>query len=199
VFEDAPPGGYRFAISVSTYPGPNPASINAVLGMAQDEWALVGQSGISLPTFVAGEQTPAMPIDAVLGEQIRLLGATFDTPLDALQPGETLNVQLFWEAVNPIAESYTLFLHVKDAEGNLVAQQDVLPFDGQYPTWAWRVGETVITPHRLTVPNGSISPYTLSVGMYRYPSLERLAVVWDGEPVPDHVVIISAGVNAIIE
>jgi hypothetical protein len=190
VFDDAPSGGYRFAISVNTYPGPTPVSVAASPGITQDEWALVGHSAISLSDFVTDDANPVIATDAVLGDQIRLLGATIDPPLE---PGATARVQLAWEAITPIAESYTLFIHVKDQAGNLVAQQDTLPFDGQYPTWAWNIGETVITDHMLTLPADSASPYTLSLGMYRYPSLERLPVVQDGEPMLDNVVIVETG------
>ncbi len=194
VFEDAPPGGYRFAISVNTYPGPTPVSTESVPDRAQqqDEWALVGRSAVSLSTFASGDKNPGTPVDAVLGNQIRLLGVTFDPPLDDVRPGSILNVRLNWQAISPIAESYILFLHLKDRNGNLVTQQDVLPFDGQYPTWAWSEGETIITTHTLNVPVEGSDIYTLSLGMYRYPSLERLTIIREGIALPDNVVVILA-------
>jgi hypothetical protein len=191
VYEDAPPGGYRFAISVSAYPGPTPVNLTPGSAQQQNEWALVGQSAVSRSTYLAVQDAPTVSIDAVLGDQIRLLGVTFDPPLDAIAPGSTLHVQLYWEAINPIVESYTLFLHLKDRDGNLIAQQDTLPFEGQYPTWAWSVGQNVVTSHILDMSAEASGDYVLSVGMYRYPSLERLAVVQEGERVPDSVVTIA--------
>jgi hypothetical protein len=187
IFDDAPSGGYRFAISANTYPGPTPVDVSPTSGsMAQEEWALVGQSAVSPENYLAAEATPEFTINAVFGDQIRLLGAT----LDSLEPGASANVQLAWVAIQPIGESYTLFLHVKDQAGNLVAQQDIMPFDGQFPTWAWPPGETIVTNHTLTVPAESTGPYTVSVGMYRYPSLERLTVVQDCTLAPDGVVVL---------
>jgi hypothetical protein len=191
VYDDAPPGGYRFAISVSTYPGPTPVSLFSK-GEQQGEWAQVGETAVSRDRFVADTSFPTLPADATLGGQIRLLGATITPPLDTLAPGADLNVRLSWEVLTPINESYTLFIHVQDGTGNLLAQQDVLPFDGQFPTWAWRVGETLATEHQINLPAGSSGPYTLLVGMYRYPSLERLDVIQDGEQSPDNVIILAA-------
>jgi hypothetical protein len=189
VFEDAPPGGYRFAISVSTYPGPTPVSI--AQAQQDDEWALVGRAAISPEAFVSTDDSPATTLDAQLDDVINLTGVTLETPVEELQPGDTLNVRLFWQVVAPIDESYTLFLHLRDADGNLVVQQDTLPFDGQYPTWAWAAGQTIVTSHALTVAGESAGPYTLSMGMYRYPSLERLVVTQNGVPSPDNMIILN--------
>ena len=126
-----------------------------------------------------------------LGDAIGLNGVTLSAPLDELAPGETLNVRLYWQADAPVAESYTLFLHLTEANGNLAAQQDTVPFDGQYPTWAWNTGETVVTSHALTVSAESAGPYTLSLGMYAWPSLERLAATQNGAPAPDNEIVIA--------
>ena len=52
----------------------------------------------------------------------------------------------------------------------------------------WEAGETIMTTHTLTVPAGQIPPYTLSVGMYSWPSLERLPVTQNGQVQTDDVV-----------
>jgi hypothetical protein len=192
VYDDAPPGGYRFAVSVSTYPGPTPVSVSSTRGQ-QGEWALVGETAVSRDRFLADLPQPVLPADATLGGQIRLLGVFVTPSLDTHAPDTTMDVRLSWQALTPITESYTLFIHVKDASGNLLAQQDTLPFEGQFPTWAWRVGELVVTEHQLHLPNDAFGPYSLLVGMYRYPSLERLDVTQNGEESPNDIIILEAG------
>ncbi len=191
VYEDAPPGGYRFAISVYTYPGPEPVSAGAVADTEiQQDWALVGRAVVAPAQFTTNDQ-PAITADAQLGASIHLLGATFEPALDSRQAGETLNVRLYWQAEQPVTTSYTIFLHLKNANGDLIAQQDALPYDGQYPTWAWPPGEIIVTTHTLTVPTDQPPPYTLAVGMYGWPSLERLPVIQDGQAQADNVVIFA--------
>jgi 4-amino-4-deoxy-L-arabinose transferase-like glycosyltransferase len=187
VYPDAPSGGYRFAISVSAYPGPAARGVAPVTGRAEakDEWALVSGTAVNPGAFLGSKETPARTLDAGLGEAVRLTGATFSQPLSELKPGSTLDVRLYWQTIQPVSESYTLFVHLTDASGKLVAQQDAVPFDGQFPTWAWPPGQTVVTAHPLTLAADANGPYTLTVGMYRYPSLERLPAVQDGAPQPD--------------
>jgi hypothetical protein len=187
IYTDAPPGGYRFAISVSTYPGPAARSAVPVEGRAgtKDEWALISGTAVNPGAFLGSRETPALKLDAQLGDSIRLTGASLSQPLNALKAGDAVDVQLYWQALQPISESYTLFVHLTDTSGKLVAQQDTVPSDGQFPTWAWPLGQTIVTTHHLTVPLEAVGPYTLTVGMYRYPSLERLPITQDGAPQPD--------------
>ncbi len=191
VFADAPSGGYRFAIGVYDYPGPSPVAMTTVnqVSQQQDNWLLAGRSSIGLSDFTA----PSTENDnafAELGSQIRLTGYHTDLPVNALKAGDTLTVDLDWQATHPIGESYIVFLHVTDATGNIVAQQDALPFEGVFPTWAWPLGAKVSTHYTLTIPEDAQVPFNLTAGMYSYPSLERLSVTQDGEVSPDSVITI---------
>lgn len=193
VFDSAPDGAYRFAVGVYDYPGPTPVSAAPVPGMAQtqDSWLLAGRARIGALASVPDINGVSLPVNAQLGDSIRLNHARLNPPPDELQPGAPLNLQLDWQAIQPIAESYTLFVHVVDAGGRLVAQQDTLPFDGQYPTWAWMPGETVTTTHTLNIPADAQAPLHVTVGLYAYPSLERLPVVQNGVESPDRLVLLT--------
>jgi hypothetical protein len=190
VYPDAPPGGYRFAISVIAYPGPTARSVAPVEGRAgtKDEWALISGTAVNPSAFTGSSETPTLKLDAQLGDAIRLTGVSFSQPLKAVKPGSMLDARLYWLAAQPIGESYTLFVHLTDANGRLVAQQDAVPFDGQFPTWAWLPGQKVVTTHHLVLPADAGGPYTLTLGMYRYPSLERLPATQDGAPQSDGLI-----------
>ena len=71
-------------------------------------------------------------------------------------------------------QSYTRFVHLIDANGQLVAQSDALPH-GDYPTNIWDAGEQVQEQVTIPIP-ATLAPgqYTLQVGWYAQPSLERL-------------------------
>jgi hypothetical protein len=61
---------------------------------------------------------------------------------------------------------------------------------GRYPTGAWLPGDIVPDTHRIALDAGlELGIYRLQVGMYEWPSLERLRV-WDaqGEAQPERVV-----------
>lgn len=186
LYEDAPPGGYRLMISVFVHPGPQYPAIGTGRGV-QGVWVDVARPVVPL-AFAVPENLH--PVDALLGGALRLNGLALDTPLDQLRAGETLALRLAWEAQAQPAEDYTIFIHLRAANGDLVAQADSQPLDGRYPTGNWGAGEQVVTAHQLLLPQDAPpGPYSLAVGMYRWPSLERLEVIQGGSPQPDRQVI----------
>lgn len=188
VFEDAPPGAYRFAVSVYDYPGPTAVQFESAQPQLSN-WLLVGRSRVGAVPLVVpkGEE---LAVSARLGDGVELNGARLDPPFAALQPGDTLTLQLDWRVTQPQRASYTIFVHALDAGGQLIAQQDTLPLDGRYPTWGWPLMTTMTTTHHLTLPSGSL-PVQLAVGLYVYPSLERLPVTQNGVVVPDRRIMIK--------
>jgi hypothetical protein len=107
-----------------------------------------------------------------------------------------LLLTLFWQAEGmageadgegnpegPVAERYTVFAHLLDKDGQLVAQQDSEPVGGSRPTTSWSLGEVIVDHLGILIPpdlNGG--EYQLVVGMYRPDTGERLPVqdVGDG-------------------
>ena len=63
---------------------------------------------------------------------------------------------------------YTVFIHLLDEEGRIVAQQDGEPFGGAYPTSVWQQGELLGDEYRLqlpaSLPGGT---YRVVAGLYR--------------------------------
>ena len=119
--------------------------------------------------------TPQHAAQFDFGEQIRLLG--YDLGQTSVRPGDTLDLQLHWQALTNITEDYQVFVHLLDAEGQRVAGFDKSPREGRWPTSAWEPGQPVVDSYPLTLPP-DLPPgvYTLAVGLYRLDSLERLSV-----------------------
>ena len=117
---------------------------------------------------------PYRPDASVLDAAIRLAGYTLteETPP---RTGAPVTVTLYWESLAPVAGDVTVFVHLLDEGGHLVAQHDGPPLFGLAPTTTWEAGMLVPDPHPLALPAG-IAPgtYTVAVGMYRHPSLARL-------------------------
>ncbi|MGQ9585101.1 MAG: glycosyltransferase family 39 protein [Anaerolineae bacterium] len=120
---------------------------------------------------------PQVPVQARFGEGILLLGA--DLPLQALAPGASFEVILYWQAEATTDRSYTAFVHLLDAEGKVVAQVNQVPAFGNRPTHTWLPGEVLRERYTLTLPaDAGPGTYRLEVGWYdaARPSLPRLAV-----------------------
>ncbi len=62
---------------------------------------------------------------------------------------------------------YTVFNHLLNEQGELVAQQDNWPVNGQWPPTCWQAGETVVDHYTIPLPD-DLPPgvYTLLTGWY---------------------------------
>ena len=128
---------------------------------------------------------PSDLLDFSLGESIHLCGYRLSQQ-DRLRAGETLTVTLYWESATPPQEDFTIFVHLVDADDHLVGQHDGPPLLRYYPTSRWIPNVMVPDPHPIAL-NNNLPPgtYRLLVGMYRWPSLERLpAFLADGSRWP---------------
>jgi hypothetical protein len=114
--------------------------------------------------------------DINFADQITLVG--YDVSSATVESGGELVVTLHWEALRPIDDEYTVFVHLRGQSGSVVAQDDFPPLKNLYPTNYWIAGETVPDPRRLSVsteaPPGR---YRLEVGLYLPQTQERLAIV----------------------
>jgi hypothetical protein len=80
-----------------------------------------------------------------------------------------------WQALQPIATDYTIFLHLRDASGQTAAQLDFRPFEGAYPTSQWQPGLSIIESRPWSLP-AHLAPgaYTLHLGLYHLETLSPL-------------------------
>lgn len=84
-----------------------------------------------------------------------------------LIPGDSLVVTLYWHSMGPLPISYTTFVHLVNANGEIAAQADGIPLHGRYPTTAWGVGERFEDAYTLPLPT-NLPPggYSLLLGLY---------------------------------
>jgi hypothetical protein len=125
---------------------------------------------------------------ANFGDQIALLG--YHVGAEALgetaAPGDTLDITLFWRALQPLDIEYQVFVHVLNSEGQLVAQSDKLN-PGEFPTHRWPTDRYVPDAHRLSLPP-DLPPgdYTVATGLWVQSEGWRLPVLDEnGAPVGD--------------
>lgn len=118
--------------------------------------------------------TPDVPVNANFANLVTLTGynRTFTS--------DSLHLILFWSVQNRLPADYTIFVHIRNDAGDTVAQADVQPLSGEYPTSRWRPGETVVDEMSVHLPeNLPAGKYHLLVGLYRWDTLERLPVLND--------------------
>jgi hypothetical protein len=93
----------------------------------------------------------------------------------AVSPGESVELELVWQADGEQTTSYRVFVHLLDDSGNLVTQSDAIPDRWTRPTTGWMVGEYIRDSHTLSLPSNLTSgDYTLLVGFYDTVTSERL-------------------------
>ncbi len=118
------------------------------------------------------------PVSLNFGNQIALLGYELDRRTAA--PRETVRLTLYWQALAPMTESYTVFVHVLGVEGEMWAIGDSVPLNGLLPTSTWQPGQVVQDPHDLTLdPHTPPGVYDVELGLYLPANGERLSVLAD--------------------
>jgi hypothetical protein len=129
-----------------------------------------------------GQQQPKMPVtnlfEASFDNRIMLRG--FDLNKSVLEEGDSLTLTLHWQSLNPASYSYTTFVHLIDPAGVTIAQRDLIPGEGQWPTDTWYPGEWITDQIELSLPD-DLPPgnYALLVGWYYWQTGERLPVLSD--------------------
>ncbi|HUV88896.1 MAG TPA: hypothetical protein VMY80_04525, partial [Anaerolineae bacterium] len=85
---------------------------------------------------------------------------------------------LAWEATVALSDQHVVFVHMLSPDGTLVAQHDAPPVGRLLPASAWPPGTVFSYPVAIEVPDGlPAGDYPLLVGVYLWPSLERLPVL----------------------
>lgn len=115
------------------------------------------------------------PADVRFGDSFRLRG--YQATLES--GGRSLRVLLFWEAAVHPDFDYSVFVHVVDRAGKLVAQKDQAPgADRGYPPSNWAAGDVVSDAHLIELPDDvPDGTYRLEIGVYNWQSGQVLPVV----------------------
>ena len=134
----------------------------------------------------AAAAPPAHAVTANFGDEIRLLG--YNLSPETIHPGETFTLTFYWQAVKSLEADYNVFVHLY-APGDTntpLAQSDGPPCQGTYTTSRMEADEIVIDERTLTLPSGfEAASATLGVGLYGWPSLERLPLTQAETRLPD--------------
>ena len=117
------------------------------------------------------------------------VGALVGVNLPAMvKAGETFPVDLIWKASATSSTAYTVFVHLLDAQGQVIAQSDAQPVSasGSRLTTSWIEGEYIVDSHQMVFSNAAYTgPATLEVGLYDAATGNRVSL----DQGSDHAVI----------
>jgi hypothetical protein len=138
-----------------------------------EESTLVNRHRLEVYRALPAATAIMTPQDATAGDiTLQAAYVTVDgRPVDlrqpiSLPPGASVAVTLLWSATARPGADYTVFVHVLDSAGALVAQHDGTPRDGTRPTGTWAPGEQLLDRHTLTIPAGLAGEGVLIAGLY---------------------------------
>ncbi|MCC7354779.1 MAG: hypothetical protein IT330_13615 [Anaerolineae bacterium] len=175
---DVPPGEYRVVVAlIETASGQLAGEVE--LGTARIE----GRArSFDVPTL-------AYPLVADFGGLIELLG--YDLPTTTARPGASIPLTLTWRAKTTMDVSYTVFVHLLDANEVVRGQQDSIPLGNIAPTTGWLAGEVLADAYLLPVsPTALPGLYTVEIGFYDAATNSRLPLHGaDGNPAGDRVLL----------
>jgi hypothetical protein len=102
--------------------------------------------------------------------------------------GANMTLMLYWRPTDqaPPAYDYSIYLHLLDANGQMIAHWDGQPLQNAYPTRFWRPGESLLDYWVLPIPTDlPPGPARLRIGIYDPISTDRLPITINGQPEGD--------------
>ena len=135
----------------------------------------------------------AAPDDVVIGGFVRYLG--YDIGGLDFWPGRHVIAHFFWQVLSTPPDDDTIYIHLRDSEGNLIATWDG-PVgrgeNGYYSTTLWQPGEFISDERTIRLPDG-VNPVgkddEIVIGMYNSRTQERLPIRVNGGAPTDGYVI----------
>jgi len=166
--EDIPPISYTLVAGMVSSSGERlmvPGSVNDLVHLREMEVTPL-RSG-----FLQSER-PLEAAAAATDDGLRLQG--YDLVPRTEHP-DHLTLRLFWESGKGPARDWITYIHLTDAQGNLVAQFDGPAFDGLQQTSGWNSDSLYIDSRQLELP-ADLAPgtYLFRIGLYSFSTGERL-------------------------
>ena len=177
---------YDVTIPFGTEPGQYPLELGITsLSRGQDLPLSSGGTTIELTTVRVEEGEIQPPLDlikkALANFDSKILLEKARTKPTVVHPGQALYVTLYWRALQPIDECYTVFVHVIDSSNRIWGQKDFTPLGGSYPTFLWIpkwLEGQVIDDRYIVVLDPQTPPgeYWIEVGMYGIATTRRVPI-----------------------
>jgi 4-amino-4-deoxy-L-arabinose transferase-like glycosyltransferase len=139
-----------------------------------------------------GELSRAQPLEADLGGAVRLLG--YSLSAQQIRPGEELRLTVYWLPLDYTPGPFTVFVHLAPPGQPPLAQVDIYPGGGTYPTDSWLLGRPFVDTYTLRLPPAAPGVGTAQVllGLYdEHTSLRLPATGADSNPAGDDSIVLG--------
>ena len=90
--------------------------------------------------------------------------------------GRQLDVTLTWHALEQMDRPWSTFIHLVDAQEQIIAEQNAQPLGGRFPTNSWVRGDWIRDQQTLSLSGVAPGTYQLQIGVWDEASGERLGV-----------------------
>jgi hypothetical protein len=118
---------------------------------------------------------PLTPLAYRFGDQVQLLG--YHLSRTEVRPGESIQLTLRWQALQPMEREYQLFTQILGPEQRMVGQRDTMPDCNEGPTWQWQPGSVYTGFYQIPIFAGELpGDYPLWIGLYDLQTGERLPI-----------------------
>jgi mannosyltransferase len=182
-----PPGEYQLEVVLYSEARPEGLEVVGADGVARGASAVIGT--MSVPK---AEQPPSkeelginQPLEAAFDGRIALLG--YELGQSAVQPGDSLYLMLFWQALADVGEDYSLTIALVDQDRKVVGEETFSPLVRAYPTSRWVAGEVWRGQYNFRVPiEAQPGQARLQIGL----------VDESGQPLGESVSLVSLEVQA---
>ncbi|MEM7033235.1 MAG: DUF2079 domain-containing protein [Chloroflexota bacterium] len=135
-----------------------------IASFTRDNWTLTTHP--PSPTF-----EDLRPVRFSFEDQLHLIGLHVPA---SIQSNEPLSILLAWQTDQLLNTDYTIFVHLIDQDGTIVAQNDSQPFwITDQPMTHWQPGQMMLDRHMLQPPFAP-GHYQVRMGLYDWQSLDRL-------------------------
>jgi hypothetical protein len=154
-----------------------PTAALALLAVATPFWIIAPAYAVPASRVELAPQLT--PVSVRLGDEMLMTGVSGQS--GAFEPGGVGEITVAWQALRPPAADYSVFVHLVNDAGMIIAQADTMPGDGNYPTTQWREGETRVETYRVRIPATAYAPDAghWVVGLYEARGGKRLAAAAD--------------------
>lgn len=133
--------------------------------------ALFALFGYLVPAFAYPRPIASLPSEATAASAnfegaVEIVG--YQVSRVEAQPGNELEVTVFWKPLAQTASPLQVFVHLVDSQGIIAAQRDTYPGLGNAVTTTWRVGQIFADTYRVFLPDTAYAPESLTarVGLW---------------------------------
>jgi hypothetical protein len=154
--------------------GPAILSATMLVVAVLTPFAIIAPAYARPPLLGRDDLPPMTTLNADFGGKMMLLG--YRVEKEAAAPGDPIPITLYWRALSPMDEDYSVFVHLVAENDLIVGQRDMYPGQGTFPTSLMQPGDTFSDTYVPHVARTLMTPNALEVrvGLYELETGQRL-------------------------